>query len=429
MYGWINACLKDLVITEYGEQTWNQILEEAGCSEDDAQFFHTEHYPDQTSYDFVGAASKVLSAPADVLLERFGRYFVHYLAKNGYEKVMSCQGVNFRGWIRNVHEIHWLVRSKFPMGSLPDIWMENYPPDETSVILHYRSSRPGGLRSVVCGVTKEVASVYYKREITMELICGVQEEDHYRASWLVGNVGSESDMPATLPKLSLQHVNSDSLSETDLNKTTTVLRCPFSGALLTTSSDSTTQLCPTTSSTPRQSGADSNRNIREEISSAAPAAREQKMQSVPMSAKYFKKIFPFHVILDSSLNVIQVGNKLADMFTKDSILVYGQHISSLFNIKLPSTCPWAWNQLKQLADTSIELESTVLHPSIRFRGEVVCMDEPDEDESNFQPTMALLLSVLCTTIDQLHDVNLSLDELPRHSYQRDLLVSGKAVYD
>ena len=45
MYGWINAGVEALVLTNFGEDTWNKIKAEAECTVANGQWVKHKYYP------------------------------------------------------------------------------------------------------------------------------------------------------------------------------------------------------------------------------------------------------------------------------------------------------------------------------------------------------------------------------------------------
>ena len=89
MYGLVNKAIEGLVCEEFGEETWERIVEEAGVEED--TFVSLDAYDDAITYSLVGAASKVLDTPADQLLQAFGAYWTKYVGREGYGPLMALE--------------------------------------------------------------------------------------------------------------------------------------------------------------------------------------------------------------------------------------------------------------------------------------------------------------------------------------------------
>ena len=77
MYGMVNKAVRGLIISEYDEATWERIARATSVDED---FIGMHPYPDQVTFDLVGAASKELGASSEALLELFGKCWIKYTA-------------------------------------------------------------------------------------------------------------------------------------------------------------------------------------------------------------------------------------------------------------------------------------------------------------------------------------------------------------
>ena len=75
MYGLVNAAIQELVCSKFGADKWEAIKKKAGV---DLQVFNRmQPYPEEMTYNLVGAVSEVLNIPADqpsltYALARFG---------------------------------------------------------------------------------------------------------------------------------------------------------------------------------------------------------------------------------------------------------------------------------------------------------------------------------------------------------------------
>ena len=78
MYGLVNKAVVDLVVSKFGQDTWDAIKKKAEVDID--VFVSMEGYPDDITYRLVGAASEILKIPPEAVLEAFGEYWVLYTA-------------------------------------------------------------------------------------------------------------------------------------------------------------------------------------------------------------------------------------------------------------------------------------------------------------------------------------------------------------
>ena len=104
MYGIINKAIKDLVVTNFGDEVWSEILEKLHNPYD--EFTNLETYDDSLTYDLVGAASEVLNVRPDEVLYLFGKHWIIYTKKNGYGALMDMFGHSFIESLKNLNQLH-----------------------------------------------------------------------------------------------------------------------------------------------------------------------------------------------------------------------------------------------------------------------------------------------------------------------------------
>ncbi len=153
MYGMINKAIESMVITQFGEPTWKEILEAAGVQ--DTGFVTMDKYEDSLTYDLVGAACKVLQADAAKVLESFGEYWTQYTAQEGYGDLLDLSGSTLDEFLANLDDMHVRVAMVFPELEPPSF--ESVKRDDGSYELHYHSERDG-LAAMVIGMVKGLAT-------------------------------------------------------------------------------------------------------------------------------------------------------------------------------------------------------------------------------------------------------------------------------
>ena len=107
MYGLVNRALHELVINNYGIESWNNIKKKAGVNIE--EFINMNQYDDAVTYSLVGAASEILNLPARDLLFSFGKHWINYTANKGYGAYMQIAGTNFIDFLKNLDNLHTRV--------------------------------------------------------------------------------------------------------------------------------------------------------------------------------------------------------------------------------------------------------------------------------------------------------------------------------
>jgi len=168
MYGLVNKAVQNFVIEGHGEETWNLIKEKAGISE--AAFVSMQTYPDNITYDIVGAASEHFSIDANDILEAFGGYWI----------LITLAGGNFPDFLRNLNNMHTHIAQSYDKLRPPSFLCEDI--DESTFRLTYTSEREG-LAMFVKGLLLGLGE---KFEVTLDIdYRGQLKEDEYSHEFIV----------------------------------------------------------------------------------------------------------------------------------------------------------------------------------------------------------------------------------------------------
>jgi hypothetical protein len=147
MYGLVNKAVVDLVVSKFGQDTWNAIKQKAEVDID--VFVSMDGYPDDVTYRLVGAASEILKIPPEKVLEAFGEYWVLYTAKEGYGPMLDASGKTLREFLENLDALHARVALSMPALKPPRFRL--VPVDDATMLLEYHSMRQG-LAPMVIGL-------------------------------------------------------------------------------------------------------------------------------------------------------------------------------------------------------------------------------------------------------------------------------------
>jgi hypothetical protein len=155
MYGLVNHSFEHFVRQRYGDQVWQQVRTAARL--DNEQFMLMGRYDDAVTYDLVGATVATTGANAADLLEEFGQYWVTYSERGAYSGVMRMFGRTLPELLGNLDLMHAQISRTMPDLSAPSFHCSAQTP--TSLVLHYKSSRPG-LAPFVAGLIKGLGASY-----------------------------------------------------------------------------------------------------------------------------------------------------------------------------------------------------------------------------------------------------------------------------
>ncbi|MEL6229534.1 MAG: heme NO-binding domain-containing protein [Cyanobacteria bacterium J06627_3] len=149
MYGLINRAIQDMVCEHHGNDVWNQVKAKANV--EDSRFLVLHAYPDDLTHRLVKAASDVLGLSSSEIMQAFGQYWIEYTGKAGYQELMEMAGETLPDFLHNLDELHTRVGVQFPQLKPPEFDCTQH--DETTIELHYQSSRQG-LAPMVVGLVQ-----------------------------------------------------------------------------------------------------------------------------------------------------------------------------------------------------------------------------------------------------------------------------------
>jgi hypothetical protein len=135
MKGVIFNAVEDIVRTEHGEDTWDDLLESAGLA---GSYTSLGTYPDAQMAALVEAACTLLGVSPEDLQRHLGRRSFGYLAGRNPDLMSGFS--DSRSLLRALNSvIHPEVRKVYPGADVPDFEMTSAGPD--SLTLSYRSNR------------------------------------------------------------------------------------------------------------------------------------------------------------------------------------------------------------------------------------------------------------------------------------------------
>jgi hypothetical protein len=180
MYGLVNQAVEDLVVTNFGDDKWEEIKSKAGVDVD--VFISNESYPDDMTYDLVSAASEVLGASAHDILVSFGEHWVLKTAAQSYGPMMKSAGASLKEFLINLPNFHTRVQMIYPKLQPPRFECSDV--GDMSLKLHYLTHRPG-LTSFVIGLVQGLGKLY-ETEVTVEAVekkADGADHDVFTVSW------------------------------------------------------------------------------------------------------------------------------------------------------------------------------------------------------------------------------------------------------
>ncbi|KAJ8282461.1 hypothetical protein COCON_G00049800 [Conger conger] len=172
MYGFINTCLKSLVIEKFGEETWEKLRTLTKVQD---TFMTYEIYDDAITLRLVQEACKMLGASSEIVLKLFGEYFFSFCKMSGYDTMLRTLGGNLMEFIENLDALHSYLALSYQEMNAPSFRVERTK--EGEMLLHYYSDRRG-LCHIVPGIIEAVAKDFFDSEVTLTILNQSEEDEH-----------------------------------------------------------------------------------------------------------------------------------------------------------------------------------------------------------------------------------------------------------
>lgn len=173
MYGMVNKALEDMVTSRHGEDCWERIKQAADVKVD--VFISNEGYPDEVTYNLVGAISEELKMTIPQVLEKFGMHWVLKTAVEGYGELMEAGGKTLKEFLLRLPTFHTNVALIFPQLNPPRFRCSDV--GDLSLKLHYYSDREG-LAPFVIGLLKGLSEHFSTPASIEHVTARGQDEDH-----------------------------------------------------------------------------------------------------------------------------------------------------------------------------------------------------------------------------------------------------------
>ncbi|XP_075448078.1 guanylate cyclase soluble subunit beta-2-like isoform X3 [Ascaphus truei] len=170
-YGFINTCLKSLVIEKFGEDIWEQLKAVAQVQD---TFMTFEVYDDVITMRIIKEACRMLNVSEEDVLKLFGEHFFFFCKQSGYDQMLRTLGGNLMEFIENLDALHRYLALSYEEMNAPSFRLEKK--DDGTMLLHYFSDRQG-LCHIVPGIIECVAKDFFNSDVTMQIIYQSQEKE------------------------------------------------------------------------------------------------------------------------------------------------------------------------------------------------------------------------------------------------------------
>ncbi|XP_061309001.1 guanylate cyclase soluble subunit beta-2-like isoform X1 [Pezoporus flaviventris] len=406
-YGFINTCLKSLVIEKYGEETWEKLRLQAGVQD---SFLTFEVYKDEITMQLVDKACKILGVPADMVLREFGEYFFEFCKRSGYDHMLRTLGGNLYEFIENLDALHSYLSLSYQEMNAPSFRVEKN--EDGSMHLHYYSDRRG-LCHIVPGIIGAAALDFFNIELSMEIVNQTEEEERTGKKehivFLVTQTPVFSYKERSEFSSSHQHVPDSAKqienqqNKEDLEKGKNAVR------------DRGSSVCPV------------KKSHWKTIRGIITVGRGKLLRgfdpvypkSLWIDTKTFCNGLPFHMVFDKQLRVKQAGVSIQKIVP--GLQNMGICLDHYFSIVHPEV-PFTISSIQKFINSQFVFqtrremmpESWKQRPMLELRGQMIWMESLQ--------CMLYLCSPLLRTLHELEERQMHIADIAPHDVTRDLIL-------
>uniref|UniRef100_A0A8B9N1D6 guanylate cyclase n=1 Tax=Accipiter nisus TaxID=211598 RepID=A0A8B9N1D6_9AVES len=400
-YGFINTCLKSLVVEKYGEETWEKLRLQAGVQD---SFLTFEVYKDEITMQLVDKACKILGVPADTVLREFGEYFFEFCKRSGYDHMLRTLGGNLYEFIENLDALHSYLSLSYQEMNAPSFRVEKN--EDGSMHLHYYSDRRG-LCHIVPGIISAAALDFFNIEISMEIVNQTEEEERTGKKehivFLVTQTPVFSYKERNEFSSSLQNLaDSEKQIENQLNKENTIR-------------DRGSSVCP------------AKKSHWKTIKGIITLGKGKLLRGFDpvypknlwIDTKTFCNGLPFHMVFDKELRVKQAGVSIQKIVP--GLQTMGICLDHYFSIVHPEV-PFTISSIQKFINSQFVFqtrremmpESWKHRPMLELRGQMIWMESLQ--------CMLYLCSPLLRTLHELEERQMHIADIAPHDVTRDLIL-------
>ncbi|XP_041050357.1 soluble guanylate cyclase 88E-like [Carcharodon carcharias] len=165
MYGLLCESLHDFIKESYGDDVWKLVRERADVRLH--SFVTHEVYSESVIPRIAMAASGVTGTPYSELMNSWGVYFLGFVGKYGYDRILKVLGRHVRDFVNGLDNLHEYLRFSYPKVQPPTFFCQEE--SATGVTLHYRSKRKGYLHYAM-GQLRQMGKQFYDTDIHVEVL-------------------------------------------------------------------------------------------------------------------------------------------------------------------------------------------------------------------------------------------------------------------
>ncbi|KAM3936183.1 guanylate cyclase soluble subunit beta-2-like [Leptodactylus fuscus] len=360
-----------------------------------------EVYDDIITMRMVQEACRMLNVSEEEVLKLFGAYFFSFCKQSGYDRMLRTLGGNLTEFIENLDALHSYLTLSYKEMNAPSFRVEKT--SDGSMLLHYYSDRTGFCH-IVPGIIESVAKDFFNSEVTMRIVYQTEERERTgKREHVIFEVlqKMEGQKKSIKPKENIE--DKDQLYK-DQAQNQREAKKP-DGISCTSSKKSRWDI------------------IRNVVLFGRGSLLNTFQPVYPgrlwMDEKAFCNEFPFHIVFDKQLKVMQAGVniqkyvpgiqtmdiRLDDYFT----IVHPQVTFTISNIQMFTNSQFVLKTKRDMMP-----ESWKKQPMLKLRGHMIWMDSIQ--------CMLYMCSPKLRSLQELEERNMHISDIAKHDVTRDLIL-------
>ncbi|XP_039177700.1 guanylate cyclase soluble subunit beta-2-like [Crotalus tigris] len=394
-YGFINSCLKSLLVEKFGEETWEKLKAQVGIED---TFMTYTVYDDSLTVKLVQEACNMLKMPEEAVLKLFGQYFFNFCKTSGYDKMLRTLGGNLMEFIENLDSLHSYLALSYQKMNAPSFRVER---KDGIMLLHYYSDRKG-LCHIVPGIIEAVARDFFDCEVSLEILeQNVEEERTGKKEHVVFFILQTNG--TVKPNVEEQAISvCEDGSQKDKEQRDAVFQ---KGTEKTAEREVFCEV------------------LRLAVNSKAGNLLHTFEPLFPerlwLDERTFCHAFPFHLVFDETLKIKQAGVNIQKFVP--GLQINGTRLDEYFSIIHPQVT-FTISCMKKFINSQFVLKirreimskSVKKRPALKLRGQMIWMD--------CIHSMIYLCSPKLRSLDELEEQEMHLSDIAQHDPTRDLIL-------
>ncbi|XP_060545049.1 guanylate cyclase soluble subunit beta-2-like [Pantherophis guttatus] len=394
-YGFINSCLKSLLVEKFGEETWEKLKTRVGTED---TFMTYTVYDDSLTVKLLKEACNMLKMPEEAVLKLFGQHFFNFCKASGYDKMLRTLGGNLMEFIENLDSLHSYLALSYQEMNAPSFRVER---KDGIMLLHYYSDRKG-LCHIVPGIIEAVARDFFDCEVSLEILeQNIEEERTGKKEHVVFFILQTNEIVKHNIKEQAISVCEDG-SQEDKEQQDAVFQ--------------------------KGRGKIAEREVSCDVLRHTANSRAGNLlhtfeplfpEWLWLDERTFCHAFPFHLVFDETLKIKQAGVNIQKFVP--GLQINGTRLDEYFSIIHPQVT-FAISSMKKFINSQFVLKirreimpnSLKKRPALKLRGQMIWMD--------CNRSMIYLCSPKLRSLDELEEQEMHLSDIAQHDPTRDLIL-------